>query len=196
MITPNCVPRLAIIDNRKYMDINNTYLFNSIKNMVHRHIPLIYEQINRNFSVFEKDIWKDLEQIEVILQNQTYWGINANLSNMIFDAETLKPVGTVSGRVKLEHYSHWDYIELSCYICNLLSSAYNDFNDDVTTKHRINIQDLNNKKKMVPYLERVENFLYSFPELFLRNVRWVELNLEHMMQSEKFCYIQKVNNEA
>ena len=35
--------------------------------MVHRHIPLIYEQINRNFSVFEKDIWKDLEQIEVIL---------------------------------------------------------------------------------------------------------------------------------
>ena len=104
--------------------------------MVHRHIPLIYEQINRNFSVFEKDIWKDLEQIEVILQNQTYWGINANLSNMIFDAETLKPVGTVSGRVKLEHYSHWDYIELSCYICNLLSSAYNDFNDDVTTKHR------------------------------------------------------------
>ena len=178
------------------MDINNTYLFNSIKNIVHRHIQLIYEQINRNFSVFEKDIWKDLEQIEVILQNQTYWGINANLSNMIFDAETLKPVGTVSGRVKLEYYSHLDYIELSCYICNLLSSAYNDFNDDVTTKNRINIQDLNNKKKMVPYLEQVENFLYSFPELFLRNVRWVKLNLEHMMQSEKFCYIQKVNNEA
>lgn len=49
---------------------------------------------------------------------------------------------------------------------------------------------------MVPYLEQVENFLYSFPELFLRNVRWVKLNLEHMMQSEKFCYIQKVNNEA
>mgnify|MGYP003096408327 FL=1 len=98
------------------MDINNTYLFNSIKNIVHRHIPLIYEQINRNFSVFEKDIWKDLEQIEVILQNQTYWGINANLSNMIFDAETLKPVGTVSGRVKLEYYSHLDYIELSLII--------------------------------------------------------------------------------
>lgn len=159
-------------------------------------MPMIYEQINRNFSVFEKDIWKDLEQVELILQNQTYWGINANLSNMIFDAETLKPVGTVSGRVKLEYYSHLDYIELSYYICNLLSSAYNDFNDDVTTKHRINIQDLNNKKKMVSYLEQVENFLYSFPELFSNNTRWVKLNLEYMMQSEKFCYIQKVNNEA
>ena len=135
------------------MDIKNTYLFNSIRNIVHRHIPMIYEQINRNFSVFEKDIWEDLEQVEVILQNETYWGINADLSNMIFDAETLTPVGTVLGRIRLEHYSHWDYIELSYYICNLLSSAYNDFYDSVITKHRINIQDLNNKKKMVPYLE-------------------------------------------
>lgn len=94
------------------MDIKNTYLFNSIRNIVHRHIPMIYEQINRNFSVFEKDIWEDLEQVEVILQNETYWGINADLSNMIFDAETLTPVGTVLGRIRLEHYSHWDYIEL------------------------------------------------------------------------------------
>ena len=178
------------------MDIKNTYLFNSIRNIVHRHIPMIYEQINRNFSVFEKDIWEDLEQVEVILQNETYGGINADLSNMIFDAETLTPVGTVLGRIRLEHYSHWDYIELSYYICNLLSSAYNDFYDSVITKHRINIQDLNNKKKMVPYLEQVENFLYSFPELFLRNIEWVKLNLEYMMQSEKFCYIQKVNDEA
>ena len=88
---------------------------------------------------------------------------------MIFDAETLKPVGTVSGRVKLEYYSHLDYIELSCYICNLLSSAYNDFNDDVTTKHRINIQDLNNKKKMVPYLEHPQYLQPIITQYFIDN---------------------------
>lgn len=44
---------------------------------------MIYEQINKNFSVFEKDIWKDLEKVEVIQEYQTYWEINASLSNMI-----------------------------------------------------------------------------------------------------------------
>lgn len=50
---------------------------------------------------------------------------------------------------------------------------------------------MNDKKKMLPYLNQVENFFHTFPELFGDNIRWINLNLEHIMQNEKLCYIQK-----
>lgn len=177
------------------MDIKNTFLFCSIRSIVHKYIPLIYERINQNSSVFKKDIWEDLEQMEVIQQFQSYWKVDANLSNMVWDAVTLKPVGSILGRVCIEHYSHWNYISLSFYICNLLSLANNDFVEEAPIKYKIRIQDLNNKEKMRPYLDKVENFLYSFPELFLDNIKWINLNLESIVQNEKLCYIPKVNNK-
>lgn len=173
------------------MDIKSTFLFCSIRSIAHQYLPIVYEQINKKFTDFDKSAWKDLEQVEAIQPYQTYWEINAGLANMVFDTETLKPIGTIFGRVCIEHYSHLNHITLSYYMCNVLSAANHDFVDSAPDKHKININDLDDKKKILPYLNQVESFFHTLPELFWDNIKWVNLNLENLMQDEKFCYIRK-----
>lgn len=51
---------------------------------------------------------------------------------------------------------------------------------------KIYIHDLNDKKKMLPYLNQVESFFHTLPKLFGDNIRWINLNLGHIMQNEKY----------
>lgn len=171
------------------MDIKTTLLYCSIRDIIHRLTPLIREQINSEYMLLREEIWENLKQEEIIQQYESNWCIYANLSNMIWDTETLKPIGSVFGNIRIEHYPFRQYVTLSFCVCNLLLSANNDFANHTPIKYEVNIQDLNDKEKIVLYLGKLENFLYSFPEHFMKEVNWINSNLEDALQNEKCATI-------